>query len=214
MRTEARVFFVLTAAVVGAALVIQLPLTATNEESFFTTPAARMVNLFFFFTILSNLLVAFTSIVLAISPQRRSRAFSAVRLAALVQIVITGVVYRLLLASTNETEGAGAVADTLFHVVVPIMAVVGWLVFGPRGRLDRRVIVWSTLIPLSWLAVTLVRGAILGWYPYPFIDVLEIGYVRAGVNIAGITTAYLALAGGAVWVEARLPRRRAAAATP
>jgi hypothetical protein len=36
--------------------------------------------------------------------------------------------------------------------------------------------------PLVWFAYTLIRGASVDWYPYPFVDVAAHGYGRVLVN--------------------------------
>ena len=40
---------------------------------------------------------------------------------------------------------------------------------------------------------TLLHGAVSGWYPYPFLDVSELGYPRTLLNIAGLVLAFLVL---------------------
>ena len=105
------------------------------------------------------------------------------RLAALVGITVTGIVYSTVLAAIHQPNGAAEVTvNTIVHYVVPVLMVAGWLLFGPRPRIDRRAIGWSLLFPVLWLAYTLIRGAIWAWYPYPFVDVTAHGYarVRAG----------------------------------
>ncbi|MGI8411933.1 MAG: Pr6Pr family membrane protein, partial [Solirubrobacteraceae bacterium] len=76
-------------------------------------------------------------------------------------------------------------------------------------------IAWLSLIfPIGWLAFTLIRGAIAHWYPYPFIDVTQLGYGRAAVNCIWVALLTLGLAASAAvlgprsFVEAasRLPR--------
>ncbi len=47
--------------------------------------------------------------------------------------------------------------------------------------------------PLAYLVWTVIHGAATGWYPYPFVDVAELGYARAAVNTAGLVLAFLAL---------------------
>jgi hypothetical protein len=37
---------------------------------------------------------------------------------------------------------------------------------------------------MLWIAYTLIRGALVGWYPYPFLDVEEIGYWASIRNTA------------------------------
>ena len=44
-------------------------------------------------------------------------------------------------------------------------------------------------------------------YPYPFVDVDELGYARVLVNCLGVTLLFLALAGLAMLADRRLPAR-------
>ena len=39
----------------------------------------------------------------------------------------------------------------------------------------------------------LIRGALIGTYPYPFIDVATIGYQRALLNAFGLQLAFIAV---------------------
>ena len=88
---------------------------------------------------------------------------------------MTGLVHFVLLRPLLDLDGADYVADKLLHMVVPVLAVVGWAVFGPRPRFDRRSFWWVLAWPLAWLAETLVVGGATGWYPYPFLDHREDG---------------------------------------
>jgi hypothetical protein len=51
--------------------------------------------------------------------------------------------------------------------------------------------------PLAWLVYTLVRGASTDWYPYPFVNVDQLGYdgvlVRCVFLCVGITLAAAAV---------------------
>jgi hypothetical protein len=193
-RPVARAYLLVSAAIVVLALVIQVPITARAGGGFFTTPPARVGNLFTYFTILSNILVAVTSAVLALRPHTRSLLLRVARLDAVLAITVTGVVYHVLLAPLDHQIGAEAFANQLFHTVTPVLAVSGWLVFGPRGLVDRRVLALSVLYPVAWLVFTLIRGAVIGWYPYPFLQVGELGYARVALNCAEITLLFLVLA--------------------
>ena len=46
---------------------------------------------------------------------------------------------------------------------------------------------WWLLVPLTFFAYSLIRGAIVDWYPYPFIDVGLHGYGKVSVKAPGRT---------------------------
>ena len=47
-----------------------------------------------------------------------------------------------------------------------------------REMTSRRVMWLSVLFPVAWLVFTLIRGAIVDFYPYPFVDVIRLGYAK------------------------------------
>jgi hypothetical protein len=168
--------------------------------------AGRIIRVLSFFTILSNLLSGLVCAQLAVRPDRDGPVWRPLRLAALVGITVTGIVYSTVLAAIHQPDGAAEVTvNTIVHYVVPVMMVAGWLLFGPRPRAGRRVIGWSLLFPAGWLAYTLVRGAIWGWYPYPFVDVTTHGYARVVVNALLVTVVLGVVAGLFALGDARLP---------
>jgi hypothetical protein len=65
------------------------------------------------------------------------------------------------------------------------------------------------VFPLAWLAFTLIRGAFLDWYPYPFIDVVANGYGKVSLNCVFIALFFVALAAGATALDRLLSRRGA-----
>jgi len=83
----------------------------------------------------------------------------------------TGVVYGLLLSGyTAELDTAVIWVNNVVHRIMPVVMVLDWLVDSPRTALTlRRALVWL-VFPLAYLAYTLVRGPIVDWYPYPFLD--------------------------------------------
>ncbi|MBA3233238.1 MAG: Pr6Pr family membrane protein, partial [Propionibacteriales bacterium] len=83
------------------------------------------------------------------------------------------------------------------------------VLFGPRGLVRPRVVGLALVYPVAWLAFTLSRGALIGWYPYPFVDVTTLGYARVALNCVHITLLFLVLAAVAFGVD-RVHSRRAA----
>jgi hypothetical protein len=152
------------------------------------TPLAnRVVRVFSFFTIQSNLLSGVVSAQLFRNPSRDGRIWRAVRLAALFGITVTGIVYSTVLAKIHEPHGWKETStNTAFHYIVPLMMVVGWLLFGPRPRIERRTILLALSWPVAWISYILVYGRITKWYPYPFLDAITHGYGRVIINALAV----------------------------
>lgn len=59
----------------------------------------------------------------------------------------------------------------------------------------------------TWIAFALVRGELIDYHPYPFVDVNAYGYARVALNSAVISLLFLALAMTAVAVDRRRSAR-------
>lgn len=206
----ARWFFGLTSALVTFGLVLQLEVAARNDNGLFVAVPARIVNVLSYFTIQSNVLVALTTGLLAVRLDRSANWFRVVRLSAVIAITITGVVFHLALKGLVELTGKAVTADWILHTASPILGVVGWLAFGPRRWVSKRIVQLSVVFPVLWLAYTLIRGAVVTdrngrhFYPYPFLDVVDHGYARVAVNIVLVAVFFFALALGALAADKRL----------
>jgi hypothetical protein len=207
-----RSWHTLTLVVAVAALVLQLALILGGDNILDSTAAASRLEqtrrYFSYFTIQSNFLVA-VSMWLIVRDRTESQLFRVVRLASLVGITVTGIVAAVALPpSPNYTTGS-LVCDRLLHVVVPALAFIGWVAFGPRAKVTREDLLPSLVWPVLWLAATLALGPFVDWYPYPFIDVDRIGLGCTLVNCAAIAVLFLALGALALWADRRLSRDRA-----
>ena len=116
-----------------------------------------------------------------------------VRTAITGYIVIVGTVYFALLRNLDHATGLRLLFEYVLHYVTPPLFVLDWLLFVPKGEIGWRNGVDSLAFPLVYLGWTLAHGAYGGWYPYPFLDVLELGYGRVLLNTAGLILAFLAL---------------------
>jgi len=208
--SRARAFHLVTFLVAGFALVLQLVLVwkghGVLDESSRPDRATRVLRYFSYLTIWSNALVAWSTATLALGRDRDTQLWRALRLDAVVICFGGGVVHFFFLRPLLDLHGADLVADKLLHLVVPLLALVGWIVFGPRRRASAADVVPFLVVPLFWLGYTLVRGAFVDWYPYPFLDVTEHGYGVVLVNTAGVAVLMLALVLGAVRLDQRLGR--------
>ena len=208
----ARPWHTVTAVVTWAALALQLVLIIRGgvvlDETSPPALGTRLIRFISYFTILTNLLVAVTTTTLALGQTVAPRWWRVLRLNAVVGITVTGLVHWFLLRPLLDLSGADYLADKLLHVVVPLLAVVGWVVFGPRGKAERSLLLPSLIYPVGWLIYTLVRGAVANWYPYPFLDVRLHGYPAALLACAGVAVLLIALTWGAMVLDRRLPTRR------
>ena len=206
----ARWFFGVTSALVTFGILLQLQVAATNDSGYFEAVPARIINVLSYFTVQSNILVALTSGLLAVQLNRTQTWFRVLRLSALIGITITGIVFHLALKGLTELTGPAVTADWILHTASPILCVIGWLIFGPRGWVTSRIVKLSVLFPVLWLAYTLVRGALIedrtgrNFYPYPFLDVVEHGYARVAVSVLLVAILFFVLALGALSADKRL----------
>lgn len=207
--TTARAWFCLTALVVFVGLAVQLVVTAGIRGGHFPGLGPRLFNLFCFFTIQANLIVGVTCLLLAVRLDRRSTVFGVFRLSGLIAIIITFLVFHTALKELQDLKGSAAFADLLLHTLSPVMCAAGWLVFGPRRLITRKVAFLACVFPLCWSLFTLVRGPLVDFYPYPFVDVRRLGYSRVLLTGVGIGALFLALAAAAAAVERMLSRRSA-----
>ena len=196
------------ALVVATGVIVQLGVTADATTGFFDERWERVANVFAYFTIQSNLLVMVTCALLALGRTPETTLFRVARLTALVAITLTFVVFHAVLRDLQDLTGDAAFADLLLHTVSPLMCAVGWVLFGPRGRTSPRIAALTLAFLLAWGTFTLVRGEVVGWYPYPFMDVAEHGYPRVAINLVLVAAVFVALAFGADRVDRWLVARR------
>lgn len=181
---------------------------------------------FAYFTVLSNVLVLVWAVAQTVRTAvdlRRDGPRGASTVSArgtgfvTMAILTTMLVYCVLLAPTAFTMGgAGGILELtnlLVHVLVPLLAIGDYLLFGPKGSF--RVtdpLLWA-LVPYAYLAFAFVRaeaGGPLpggGRYPYPFMDVDALGWGAVAINLVVITFALEAVAFALYGVDRALGRR-------
>jgi hypothetical protein len=146
---------------------------------------------FAYFTIQSNLIgvVAFALLVRN-GDRPRSRSLELLRGAAAVYLTITFFVVIFLLSNVDVQLGLVWV-DVVLHKIFPIIVVLDWIVDPPTIRLTPRdVLIWL-VFPLIWTGLTMVRGALDGWYPYPFLDPANGGYGQVAITAVAITIGFI-----------------------
>ena len=206
-----RLWFAATALVVAIGLIVQLVATARLDSGFFDSRAGRIVNMFCFFTIQSNIIVLVTCALLAAGSARRPLWFWVLRLDGVICIAVTFVVFHVALADLHDLQGLAKVADFLLHTASPLLCVIGWLVFGPRGRTSWRTVRLAAIFPVAWLVFALARGPLVGdYYPVPVPRRRgRTATPRVLLNCAVVAALFLGLAAGAHLLDRRLDDRLA-----
>ncbi|MEO8898914.1 MAG: Pr6Pr family membrane protein [Candidatus Dormibacter sp.] len=177
----ARVFFAILTVVAIAVQLIDL----AGKGSL--NPA----NYFSYFTIDSNL-IAVACLFAAAARWRaeRSRKLDLARGGAVVYMSVTGIVFTLLLSNT-DVDTAIPWVNTVVHELMPLVIISDWLVDPPPSQLSMREGVLWLSFPLVWIVYTLIRGAVVGLYPYPFVNPTNGGYTSVAVYCAGILVVML-----------------------
>ncbi|MEV8215389.1 Pr6Pr family membrane protein [Leifsonia sp. NPDC077715] len=208
----ARVWYGAIAAVVLAALIIQLVLIFTGgadansgQSGTAVSVPVRLWRLFSFFTVESNIVVMIVCVFLVADPRRRGRWWDIARLNALLAITITGLVFAIILAPQLHLTGWALTATILFHYISPWTFVAGWLVFGPRPRFRWSTVAGAFILPIAWLFYIFIQGAFTHWYPYPFLDVTRIGLGAALFNAVLVLVVAAVLAAIFKLIDAKIP---------
>lgn len=164
-----------------------------------------------FFTIQSNVIVfAYTAGALYWMLRRGTTDAPAPRLRGGVTtwILTTALVSHVLLNGGASPLPGLVVADaaqalsnqTLFllHYVVPGMVLVDWVLFGPRRAVHWRDGLLWLIYPAAYAVITLVRAiafpTIADRFPYPFLNVDELGAVGVALGILQVVAVIAVIA--------------------
>jgi hypothetical protein len=161
------------------------------------------VNFFSFFTIESNLLliaVFFIGSYMAFKKKTHA-TFELLRGGAMIYMLVTGIIFSLLLTGLQEELLTHIPwVNAVLHYVLPVVAVLDWIIDTPRKQISfSRGLIWLTF-PLSYFAYSLVRGHYVEWYPYPFLNpTLDGGWARVASMAIFITFVFVFI----VWLTTR-----------
>ncbi|MCB1387176.1 MAG: Pr6Pr family membrane protein [Nitratireductor sp.] len=193
-------------------LVLQFSLTVPLRLSQGDTFLGAVIFFFSFFTILTNLGVVLVylsdlarGLPLGWFRRHETRALFAVLIA-----VVMGV-YALVLAATWQPQGLFKLADIGLHYATPIVYLGWWLLMRPRGRIRFRRIPALLVSPLLYLAYVMVRGAMTGLYPYPFLQADTLGYGQVALNAVSLLVVTSLLLAAAIAVNNRMAEKDAVA---
>lgn len=149
------------------------------------SPLGSAVVYFSYFTTQTNVLGVLAMLAPAFWPDTRLGRWASsegVRAAATMYLTVVGLIFHFVLSATWKPTGAAALGNLVVHYIMPVAMLLDWLLFVPKGRLRWIDPAKWLLFPLVYGLWTAVHGALIGWYPYFFIDIGELGWTRALQN--------------------------------
>ncbi|WP_439484021.1 Pr6Pr family membrane protein [Cyclobacterium plantarum] len=171
------------AALVWFAVAAQFFLMLQNRT---TDIGSTIIRFFSFFTILTNTLVALYFTVMAWKKNKKNtdHFFSQPgRLTAItVYIMVVGLVYQLVLRGIWNPEGLQWLVDELLHSINPLLVLAFWIYSENKKKLHWRMLPYWLIYPALYITIILILGGITGFYPYPFVNVEELGIGKVVLN--------------------------------
>ncbi|WP_158943941.1 Pr6Pr family membrane protein [Granulicella sp. S190] len=191
------------------AALVQIAFAAKTVIAQGGSPLLSVINTLSYFTILTNLLVAIVSTASALRGEADTLLTRpSTQSAVAVYIFVVGLTYSFLLRAIWSPTGLNAFLNSALHDIVPILYILYWFVFVPKGTLR-----WSQpagwlIYPVLYVIYCIARGALTGLYPYHFVDVTLLGYPRALLNTAGLLFGFWIVGLVIVAIDGLLSRRR------
>lgn len=163
-----------------SAVILQFFLMLQSSDHSFVETTVRF---FSFFTILTNSLVAFyfsTQLFMAnrFSFWNRPGVLTAIT----VYIIVVGVVYQIVLRPIWDPQGLAKVVDELLHSLNPLMVLFYWWLYEKKSKVTMSQVPYFLVYPFIYLVYILIRGHYSGFYPYPFVNVSDLGCAKVAMN--------------------------------
>ena len=173
------------------AIIVQFILMIQNRQA---DIPETIIRFFSFFTILTNILVSlyFTSRISIFKNTSLSKLSNSGNLTALTAfILVVGLVYQFILRGTWQPTGLQRIIDELLHSAIPLFVFLYWLKFANKTDLIFKNIKFWLWYPIGYFLYVIIRGHFSNFYPYPFVNVIEIGYSQVFINAVIISLFFL-----------------------
>jgi hypothetical protein len=174
-----------------------------------TSVGEGIIRFFSFFTILTNTLLAayFTSKIFKPGFSDTFPHKPGHLTAITVYIFIVGLVYQLILRFTWDPQGMQRLVDEILHSVTPVLAVIYWFLYEKKEKLKYQMVLPWMIYPLVYLLYILARGGFAHFYPYPFVNVDELGYSVVLKNSFLLTLVFAFVSLIFIWIGKRISNK-------
>jgi hypothetical protein len=193
-----------------AAFFVAIWALAARSDCAFVTETCLGTNVFSYFTIHSAFLLVLALLLATMHTASRVPEpawLTVFRGLATTYTVVSGVVFGTLLVNAELFNHMFLVplSSKVLHFVLPVYAVLDLLLAPGRNRLRWRTAGISLVFPALWAVYTMVRGELVGWYPYVFLDPAVVGGYGTVAVYALALSAFILLVAVLVVAATRLP---------
>jgi Co/Zn/Cd efflux system component len=163
-----------------------------------------LIRFFSYFTILTNLLVIICFTVLLFKPTGTGFFNSpSVQTALILYITVVGLVYNIVLRDLWHSEGLQVLLHDLLHTVIPLGSIIYWWLWTDARQIELMDLPPWLIYPTLYAIYILARGRFSHWYPYPFMDVSNLGMTAVLMNSGLLVLTFLFFACFFVFVGQR-----------
>lgn len=180
------------AALIWLTLFLRLGIVAFEAVDAGQSPLWAIVCSFQYFTLTTTLLAA---IAVTATVWRPGSHLAGPGFAGMVctSILLVALVYTLMLRDLWEPQGLRKLVDVLLHDVIPPLFFIFWLWFSSPRKLPWHTLLLWLVYPALYLAAVLFLGNLQGSYPYPFLQVGELGFQQVLLNSLELLLFYAVL---------------------
>jgi len=158
---------------------------ATSVERGIFSPG----NFFSFFTVQVNILVFITFVLsaLVLASGKQQRWLDILRSVTTVYILVVGIGFAILLSGLENVALTAVPWDnTVLHYIIPVAVLLDFIIDRPKKKISFKTGLLWIAFPILYVLYSLIRGALVGWYPYPFLNPELKGFGAVAVTVAGL----------------------------
>jgi hypothetical protein len=146
-----------------------------------------------YFTVWANVLIALAFTAPLLNPDRKLADFfmrPAVRAALATYILMVSVVYHMLIVPYWNPQGFTWLTATGLNTVMPILYIIDWLFFAEKRPIFYKHLPYWLIFPAIYGVTSIIRGLLTNVYPYPFLNVAELGIGDVLFNMFGLVAVF------------------------